>query len=214
MICAVDLLPESCHNVRQRIRRRNVWVVVLTIAGLLLAGAWLILCVSDHVIGRSQRELEVLQARQSELNRQLTLATITRNRLAEQGRALSALRHEQPLPQQLLLLSEQAPSGVVFGEISTAAAPGPGRSSRPRSRSAQPAPVQTPATENQPTQPAQIVRMRGYAIDHNELTRLIDVLQHVPQWQQVELLRAAREPYGSTQALAFQIECRPAEDAP
>jgi Tfp pilus assembly protein PilN len=211
---ALDLLPESCHSTRRRLARRNAWSVVLTFAGLLLAGAWLVLRVSDHVIDRSNRELAAIQIRQSELDRQLTLATMARNDLAERARVLSTLRQEQLLPQQLLTLSQQLPDGVVFTEIAAEPALRPGRFS-PYRPAAPPANApETTANDPSPQPVPLLVRLRGYAVEHNDLTRLIDVLQRVPRWEHVELLRAAREPYGDGEALAFQLECLPLEGLP
>lgn len=214
MTATLDLLPESCHSARRRMVRRNAWTVVVTIAGLLLAGAWLALRVSDRVIEQSNRELGAVQVRQSELDRQLTLATVARNDLAERGRVLSTLRQEQLLPEQLLALSAQAPDGVVLTEIGAEPALGPRRRSRRQAGASRVGAVE--ATGDGPRQESSslAVRMRGYAVDHNELTRLIDVLQRVPQWERVELLRAAREPYRDGEALGFQLECQPMEGIP
>lgn len=211
---ALDLLPHSCHSARRRMVRRNAWTVVVTISGLLLAGAWLVLRVSDHVIERSNRELDAVQIRQAELDRQLTLATMVRNDLAERGRVLCILRQEQLLPEQLLTLTQQVPDGVVFTEIAAEPALGSARPSRPRAGASRANPAETTAKAPRPESSSLLVRLRGYAIDHNELTRLIDVLQRVPRWEQAELLRAAREPYGDGEVLAFQLECQPVEGIP
>jgi len=211
---ALDLLPHSCHSARRRTVRRNAWTVLVTIAGLLLVGAWLVLRVSDRVIERSNRDLAAVQVRQSELDRQLTLATMVRNNFAERARVLCTLRQEQLLPQQWLTLTQQLPDGVVFTEISAEPLRGLRRPSRPRAGAASTNPPESTANAP-PQQPASLlIRLRGYAVDHNELTRLIDVLQRVPRWEQVELLRAAREPYADGEALAFQLECQPVEGLP
>ena len=163
MSCAVNLLPDSCHNARRRAMRRNAWTAVVTAAGALLVCAWLVTHATDHALIRLDGELGGVRVRQSQLDRQLTLATITRPG------------------------ASPAPSAERSGK---------GRHEESASL---------------------LVDMCGYAVDHDELTRLIDVLQSAaggPRWEQVELLRAAREPYRGGEALAFHLECRQAEDAP
>ena len=205
MSCAVNLLPEACHDARRRIRHRSVWVIVLSGAAVLLAGTWLVLGATGRAIVRQGQELGAVQIVQSELDRQLTLATITRNELVEQGRALLALRQDQELPEQLLALSNQAPEGVVFTEINTGSRAGKrppiGRAIRNEASAAE-------------TGAGTAVSMRGYAVDHDQLTRLIAVLRRIPSWSKVELIRATREPYRGGNALAFHLECRQMEDTP
>ena len=217
MSCAVNLLPDSCHNARRRAVRRNAWTAVVTAAGALLVCAWLVTHATDHALARLDGELGGVRARQSQLDRQLTLATITRNDLARRARALLALRQEQAVPGQLLALSSRAPGGVLFTEIRGETVVDAERFSRYRP-GAPPAPSAERCGKGRHEEsPSLLVDMCGYAIDHDELTRLIDVLQSAaggPRWEQVELLRAAREPYRGGEALAFQLECRQAEDAP
>ena len=214
MTCAVNLLPESCHNARRRAVRRSVWVVVATAASMLLVCAWVMGRATNYALLRLERELDSVQVRQSELGRQLTLATVTRNDLARRARALLALRQEQAVPEQLLTLTSRAPNGVVLTEIRAAPAAETGRSAR--SRAAAPsAEIGAEGPHEKP--PSLLVHMSGYALEHDELTRLIDILQSADvgrRWEQVELLRAAREPYRGDEALAFRLECRQAEGAP
>ena len=207
--CAVNLLPDSCHNVRRRTMRRKVWTAVALSAALLVAGAWAALRAVDQALLRLDRELGRVQVEQSELDRQLMLAAKLRNDLAARGRALSALRHRQPLPEQLLTLSRLAPAGVVLTEIRAQPAGEvrepiqPSSSGNTRSPAANPSPESTPRPL--------LVQFSGYALDHDELARLVAVLQQVPQWEHVELLRATRQPYGSGEALAFELKCRQLE---
>jgi hypothetical protein len=219
MSYAVNLLPESCHNACRRTLRRNAWTVTLLSVGLLLIGTWVALGATNRTIRRLNHEFANVQIRQSELDRQLTLAIKLRNALAQRARTLAALRQEQPLPEQLLVLTRQAPRGVVFTEILTRPVGSARTSSRspsrafpgPPSRASRPEPLKATPNDLPPSGGPLVVQMSGYAVDQDELTRLIDILQRVPQWERVELLRAAREPYRTGVALAFQLECRPAE---
>jgi hypothetical protein len=212
MICTVNLLPESCRNAQRRALRRNAWFGVGLVAGVLVVGAWIALHASDRAILRFRRELAGLQARQSDLDRRLTLALQRRNRLADRGRALAALQQEEHFPGQLLNLSRLAPDGVVLTEI-VARPPGAGWAPAGRGAEAQRG-VGPGATARSAGQDPLAVQMRGFAIDHDELERLIEALQQIPHWENVKLLRAAREPYQTGMALAFSLECRPEESEP
>jgi hypothetical protein len=221
MTCAVNLLPESCHNARQRAIRRNAWTGIVVAAGLLVLGSWPAVRATNRTITRLNGELGGVQVKQSELERQSLRAAIVRGGLLAQGRALMALRQSHPLPARLLQLAELTPSGVVFTEISgvalqrelesAPARPTPQAPAKTGKKNARPKP-QT-AFAAQPKAPL-VVQMTGFAVDHDELTRLIDALENVPQWGQVTLVRATQEPYGNGLAVAFQLECRPAEAQP
>jgi hypothetical protein len=210
---AVNLLPESCHNARRRARRRNVWTIFTLSAGLLVIGAWVALCATDRTLSDLNGQFAIAECKQAELERRLTLATKLRDDLVQRARTLAALRQEQPLPAQLLMLTRQAPTGVVFTEISAVTAASGRSAARPFSTRARvvrhgqsgshPAPPHGPSVTSEPL----VVRMSGYAVDHDQLARLIHVLQRVPQWERVELLAAAREPYRTGMALAFELEC-------
>lgn len=215
MICAVNLLPESCHAARHRLVRRNAWSVVVLCAGVLVFGTWIALRATDRSVHRLNREHESLQAKQSELDRQLTLAIRSRNELAQRARALTALRQELALPQQLLTLAREAPEGVVLMEIQSLVQAGdrslaspPTTSPRAGSGTAGAQALQRPGGRG-PEPP--VVQMTGYAVDHDQLTRLIEALQRIEHWEQIELLRVNREPYLGGMALAFRLECRQAE---
>jgi hypothetical protein len=218
-VYAVNLLPEACHNARRRAVRRNGWTVVGLTAGLLVVGAWIALGATNHVILGLHRQLVAEEAKHAELDRQLMVATTHRDQLVKRAQALAALRQQHydcpRIPEQLLALARLAPDGVVFTDISgtrtSRNAEGPAPSARPRSA--------TPVTGSPAAEPAKAararpgaeplsVRLSGYALDHQQLARLIEALRQVPQWEEPELLRAAREPYHRSEALAFRIECR------
>jgi len=208
---SVNLLPESCHNARRRVVRRNTWTAVALCAALLVLGTWMALHATNRAMLQLDRDFATAQGKQAELGRQLALATNVRNGLAQRARALSILRQDQRLPQQLLTLAQQAPDGVVFTEILAEPAGRPRLLTRPPARALSPA-AGEPQKDRAHDKPAPlVVRMAGYAVNHDELTRLIDALQHIPRWERVELLRAARKPYRTGVALAFRLECWPAE---
>ncbi|GAF79460.1 unnamed protein product, partial [marine sediment metagenome] len=186
-------------------------------AGVAVATSWLVLRATDQAVDRLTRQFAAAQTRRSELDRQLILATKIRNDLAGRGRALSALRQAHPLPAHLLALTRQAPDGVVFTELRGQPA---GDSRQPvqfRAKTARLPPANTPnqeaaapaesiaATSERP--PPLVVQMSGYAVDHDELMRLISALQRLPLWEQVVLLSATREPNDNGEVLAFRLEC-------
>ena len=221
--CSVNLLPESCHNARQRAVRRNRWTVTVLSAALLVVGAWIALGATHQAILGLHRQLVTEQARHAELDRRLLLATRNRDSLVQRANALVGLRQQQCdrpfLPEQLVSLAQLAPEGVVFEEISGAPVThpneGPARPTHPPGANPDAPTPQSPgpvlAVQIKPE--ALVVRLSGFALDHQQLARLIEALRHVPQWDDVELLRAAREPYLQSEALAFRLECRRSTDS-
>jgi hypothetical protein len=217
MTCAVNLLPECCHHAQRRAVRRNAWTVVATAGCVLLLCAWVASSATSSELARLDGELGAVYVRQSELDRQLALATIMRNQLIQRGRALLALQQQQAVPEQLLTLSSRAPAGVILTEIRAAPAAEKERAARHRPASSPVPSAKTGAEDLREGSPALVVHICGYALEHDDLTRLIDVLQSAEdgwRWRQVELLRAAREPYRNGEALAFQLECQQPEGAP
>jgi len=204
MNCRVNLLPEACANASRRAARRNVWTVTVLIASLLGAGTWGVLQAADRAVGRLHAELAELQARRLELERSLASAGAYRNQLAAQARALASLRHRHPLPAQLLTLSRLAPAGILLEELRGGALAASGSFAAP----GMPAEPLRAAAELPPG----LVQMSGYATSHDELARFIAAVQRVPNWERVELLRAARRPERAGDALVFQLQCQPRGD--
>jgi len=203
MICAVNLLPDSCLEPRRRAIRRNAWIVVVSAASLLVIGVWIGLRSISRVADRQKRQHDGVLIKQTDLDRRLMLAAVTRNELARRAGALVALRQDQEsggLPRQLFTLSRLAPDGVILTEICSS-------SSMLSSRMKKLPPGAETKSGNV------VVRIAGYAADHDELTLLIDAIQHVERWGHVELIRAAREPYMDISALFFELECRQMENA-
>ena len=205
MNCSVNLLPQSCHDARQRRGRCRLWAAIAAGACVAALGGWIVQQITDQHRAQLVEELRGVEITQSELERQLLLAVKTRNDLVTHGRALTALRHNQVLADQVYAMATALPGGVVFTEIQ-----------------ALPAVVASPAGR----QPAgegsvgvqslagagPVMHLSGFATNQDELTALIDALQRTQYWQRVELLRASRAPFQQGVALAFRLECLPAED--
>jgi hypothetical protein len=56
--------------------------------------------------------------------------------------------------------------------------------------------------------------MLGYALDHSSLLRTVNVLQALPGWEHVELIRATAEPFRTGTAVSFELACQAREDQP
>ena len=211
MIYSVNLLPDSCHNLRRRAVRRTAWTIVLAWAGLLTTGSWIGLQAVNHTLTRLERQLGGIQVKQTELDRQLVFACVERNSLVERARALAALRQDPDtdgLPERLYRLSRLAPEGIVLTELRSQPAELVERSAPPPS-----APGAGAAPAVQRSSRSLNVQITGFARDHNELTRLIDAIEHIASWERVDLERAAIEPFQGGTALSFRLDCRGREEA-
>ena len=212
MIYAVNLLPESCHNVRRRAARQTAWTITTACAALLVVGMWIGLQAIDHALTRQERELGGIQIKQTELDRQLMFAMGERNALADRARALAALRCDSDadgLPVRLTELARLAPEGIVLTELRSVPAD--------LAASIAPAPTK-PAAAGQtaptgPTHQELNAQISGFATNHAELTHFIDIVVRCGFWERVELVRAATEPFQSGQALSFRLDCQHKEEA-
>lgn len=213
--CA-NLMPQACLIARQRTLRRNRWGGVVVACALALACGGFARFSTMHAVDLASDRLAHLQARQAELDRQLGILVRTRGALYEQARRLAALRQSQPLPEQLVALAAEAPGGILLTDL-RAEAPAPPAPDAAHARPTPPAAAATAeasAAAQTVSSALRTIHLSGYALDHEHLTQLIESVRKIPNWQQVELVRASREPLGAGQAIAFRLECRERSPAP
>ena len=117
MSCSVNLLPQSCHDARQRSGRCRLWTAIVAGACVVALGGWVVQKLSDQHCGQLEDELRGIEMTHSELERQLLLAIKARNDLVKHGRALAALRLEQDLAEQMYAVTTAPSDGIVFTEI-------------------------------------------------------------------------------------------------
>lgn len=210
MSAGVNLIPPArLHAWRRAVRRRR-WIVICgALAGLLVVGVSL-RWKAGGMVDDTSRHILVLQERRAEIERKLISANTEHGKLLERLRLIAAARRPQRWPQWLLQLNQEAPTGIVLAalDVSPAVAPRPPRSATRASARQDPVVVQEIAKREQ------IVQLRGLATDHAELLQFLNVLQRIPGWQQVELVRAALEPYGRGMAISFELACRTMEELP
>lgn len=218
---SINLLPATCLNARTRARRQWTWSVTAAGLGAVLCAGW----VAHLGAARSRKELlqnlAVLQARQTELDLQLTRASRSRATLYDDARALSRLRPANSLPEQLLQLARLTPDGVCLTELKalpfTAVRPAPRPASAPALAETNLPAAAAAANASRP-RPLEYgvrsVQISGYAADFEQVQSFVDALAGVSQWQRVELVRSVRETREGRDVVQFRVECQEPEGGP
>ncbi len=211
MNCSVNLVPRNKLHTRRRARRRASWISVCLTAAAVGGLGVAMQFTARRAMAHIEDETEALTARRNEIRAQLATKHEAETELIGRLQTVAAAHRPQPWPRRLLALSERLPESIFLSVVQISPPErkaGPDRSI-PRARAsregAQPHPVM-PDLAPQP----QTVKLRGFAMDHSELLQFIRLLQGMPDWQEVKLVRATREPYGLGQAVRFELACRTA----
>lgn len=195
MRCAVNLLPISCRHAHTRAARRRVWTAACAMMAAALIGIWGVLGASDAAVDRARQRLLASQMAHTDIERQLAVAAGRRTELLERARTLAALERAHPLPGDVAVLSAAAPEGIVLTELIV------------RNGSAAPAGRQPPSAR--PTSDAPFtLEMSGFAVSHEEVTRLIAAVRAAGAFGEIELIQASREPLHDAEVIAFKLGCR------
>lgn len=216
MSCSVNLVPESRLVARRRIQRAWRWALLtgLTLGVFALGLGTRI--IAARALEQHTRALADRRTERAEVLQRLTAASDERAAIVRRLKTLAAARHAQPWPGRLVALAEAAPDGIFLTTIEIATpADRKTPSQRPtesrRSKKiGQPPPPEPPAP---PANAEQVVHLRGYALDHAALLQLVNTLQDLPGWSQVELKRGTLGPLGGHMVVEFEIDCRAAEEA-
>lgn len=235
---SVNLVPLARLQADQRLSRRNVWIVVVLTGAACCAAGWTVQHVANKSLARLTHRVNLLNAQRSDVQRRLVDAEKRRAELLDRLRTLVAARRPQPWPERLLRLTREAPEGVFLTSItaeSTAAlrtpiatphaSAGPqggafaaaalGGAVAPTAgwKSATSADA-NPAAPDPPVE-LQSVQLRGYAASHGALLQFLNTLQRLPGWRQVDLVQATQAQFGAAgQVIAFEFDCRAAEESP
>jgi|GEM_PF-569192 len=199
----VNLVPTVRLLARCRGRRQRIWLAVCAAGALLVAVGWGIQRSAGSVLTHLVAQVRTCETRGAELQRRLTAAAQQRAAALEEFETYAAIRHPQPWPARLLALSQLAPPEVFLTGL-TITPPG---SAESRGAAAERRPLAA-----DPVGTARQVRLRGYATDHAALIQLLNTLQTLPGWKQVDLVRATVEPFRSGSAVAFELSCLAVED--
>jgi type IV pilus assembly protein PilM len=214
-----NLVPIARLRDRARIRRRAAWLGACLAAGLLIAAGWSVQRAAAAVVARLSREVAALEIQRTEAQRRLVNAGAQRSQLLARLQTVASARRPQPWAQRLTALTREAPQGIFLTAVTiaegdqcfAAGKPFPGIPTATGS----PAASGTTGPEVGPAAPGrQSVRLLGYALDHGALIQLLNTLQNLPGWQQVELVRATAEPFRRGSAVAFELACQTQEDRP
>lgn len=198
MNCSVNLVPVAQMLGHTRSRRKKAWFGVCLGAALLVVAGWALDRAAARDLRRVRDHVDALQARRSEVQRQIVAARAARATLAAQLETVARAGRAQPWPQRLITLARRAPAGVFLTQLSVIT----------------PETEPTPGGAAAPSPSHQAVTLLGYAVDHAVLIELLNTLQDLPDWQQVKLGRATLEPLGDGLAVAFEVEARTQETAP
>jgi hypothetical protein len=172
-------------------------------AGLLIAAGWSVQRAAAAVVARLSYEVAALEVQRTEAQRRLVNAGAQRSQLLARLQTVASARRPQPWAQRLTALTREAPQGIFLTAVTIAEGD--------RSPAAGPL---GPAERNLSPSGRQSVRLLGYALDHGALIQLLNTLQNLPGWQQVELVRATAEPFRRGSAVAFELACQTQEDRP
>jgi len=214
MKCSVNLVPLVRRQALKRSRRRSMWVIVCGLTAVLLFTGWGVQRSATATTVRQRGELEALNVQRGEVQRRLGLANEERERLLERLETLGRARPAKPWATQLAALTQRAPEGVCLTSLrieppsETAAAPTARRETPAAERGTPPPAAEAPSVTKQ------MVRLKGYALDHGQLIQMLNVLQSLRGWREVELVRATAEPFAGSHAVAFEFACEVEEVTP
>jgi hypothetical protein len=217
---SINLLPTSCLDARARARRQWTWSVTAAGLGAVLCAGWVAHLGGERSRNELLRNLAVLQARQTELDLQLTRASRSRAALYDEARTLSRLRPANVLPEQLLELARVTPEGVFLTEMKALPFAAARPAARPASAPAAPDSAAAGATATGAARPKALergvrsVQIAGVAADFECVQSFVDALARVPNWQQVELVRSVREKRDGRDVIVFRVECQDPEGVP
>jgi len=214
MSCSVNLVPAAQLHRRTRGRRRTRWVWMCSTVGVLLVAGWGIRQAAAAALTHLTHRAGALDVQRTEVKRRLAAAETRRDALLDQLRTVAAARCPQPWPRRLMTLTSQAPEGV-FLTVMNVSTPEESAAGTPRTQTRRPA--ESKADEKglaHVGREAQTVRLMGYALDHGALLQFVSAVQSLPEWEHVELVRAAQEPYRGGTAVSFELDCRIGEDQP
>lgn len=203
MSAFANLVPAACLQRQARGKRRNVWLCAALGGLFLLTAFWALGAHRAAAVERLGRERDDAQARFEALERALTGSLAKRDELAASFEQLSALRHPQPWSRRLAALTRHAPPRVVLTALTSEAKP----TRAPRG------PAATTDAHGQRNAIPSTVTVRGMALDHEALIRLIRAMERIEDFADVELVRASREPYRNDFAIAFELSCLVQEEA-
>lgn len=206
MNCSVNLVPRSRRFARARVRRRNGWTVACIALAVLVCVGWGLERVATGALATLEHDVSRIDARRTNVQNRLEAADELRTLLLAQLETVCAARRPQPWAGRLVQLTTEAPPGILLTAITIGSSGGEAmvsRGSRPPTESRRNAAGQSAQAKQQ-----QAVRLVGYALDHPTLLQFYNVVQRLPGWDQVELVRATLEPYRGGVAVAFELDCR------
>ena len=207
MSCSVNLVPTARLTARTRARRRNTWCAVCCGTAVLLLTAWGLQRIAASALEQLAEDVRTREAQRVDVQRRLVAADSQRQVLLNRLETIAAARRPQPWAHRLVDLTRDVPAGIFFTTVQITPDEEAAKAAAKAAKSTRTAAAAPPVERDT----EQAVRLLGYALDHATLLELVNTLQSAPGWTRVELVRAAREPYGGGLAVAFELDCRTRE---
>ena len=219
MSCSVNMVPEASLRAQARAKRLVRWLAVCTSAALLLAAGWIVQYMAAAGLARFGGKLANLDQQRTKADAHLVSARKRRAELAHELRMVAATKRPQPWPRRLAQLTGVAPDGVLITAINITpperpAEPKQTTTSRERRREKDEAPPAPAPEPSYPDDTRQRVRIQGQALDHATLIQLLNGIEQLPEWHNVELIQATQQPCGAALVIAFELDCYCGPSAP
>ncbi len=207
MYASVNLLPASLRQARARARRWRAWTGVLSALVAITACGGGALAIAHGAIAGLERRVDDALRRTTQVDQQLSARLERRAALLDRLKLFAGAHRPQPWPAWWASLEAAAGEEVLLTEVSSKSEP---VVPEPATR----APAKTPGAAAPPPRkpPPRTVQVRGAALDHEKLLAMVNRLQASPEWRDVSLVRATRQPVGGVPAVVFELACLAAED--
>lgn len=209
MSCSVNLVPSTRLTTRARTRRRAAWLGACIATSAVVAAGWMLHRTAAGTLDNVARRLEGLESRRAQVHRELATHEAERSALLQKLETIAHARHPQPWARRLAQLTELAPGEICLTGIEVSPA-GERDLARRRARPVAETAAAPPNASGQGQPPAaQLVRLTGYALNHAALIQLFSLLQGIPEWGEVELVRATSE---KGALVSFELACLAPEE--
>ncbi len=216
---SVNFIPARRIAAKQRRRRMNRWAVTVSVYAMLLIGAYACsyaLWGGGHAAMADEERKTSLRIEQAKR----AISTLQGELTAEEAtlKANQALADQPDWSVLLVLVARSLGDEVVLNRcdlgpgqaLETAAAGSPAPGSRPSvpptagpPAAGPPSPVPREAAAPGPF----VLAVAGYGKTMTAVSQFVLALERLGLFDQVRLIKTNREPFLSTQAVAFQIEC-------
>ena len=203
---SVNMVPQASLQAQARAHRLVRWIAACVLAALLLTAGWVVQYTATAGLAELDDRLSDLGVQRIKADAHLVSAKRRRAELAQQLQIVAATRRPQPWARRLANLTEAAPDGVLITRISIDT-PAPLTERKESKKPREPNEKQPAPAISDTGNARQHVRIEGHALDHGTLIQLVNSIERIPEWQDVELIRATQQRCGAALVIAFELAC-------